>query len=1212
MPFGPPSEEEHHHLEVKVVDAIGRPVVKAFVSVLEYSPKTKRLMDVFHDFTDDAGQCCTREPASGGHSQQYILTISKYGFKSAVSLRNWFSPANSEVQLGRRLDASERNGIAITEGSREKVLTGEAGRTIEAIPIAGMRSFDSLALLAAGVAPAPETLDAVGPNFAPGIGTSGSFAVNGVRPRENNFTLDDGDDNDELVGIRRQGFVVPASIAVEAIQDFQIVSSLPDARYARSAAGQVNVVTKASLGGFHGTAYGFFTDQALSARNYFDGSTLSLPAEYPVTTERGSPVLLDGGPLEVSNPSSSIAPFSRLQTGATVGFNLHENFIFLAGERDVQKGREDAHFSVPTVDQRGMFDSGSTGLIVNGVPSFPDTPVGDAIFSLYPFPNDPKGPYGPNTYSSQLPAEGNGLQTSMRIDRQLAQSLRVGFRGNFTREKSVHSVTGGAISSAITPTIKNFGFTARLEIAGRTAHSFLLSLNGTRASLDPYPVGALTQDANLLLNATRPGAGSADVQYVSGSSQAGGQILESLGYGGITTTEPITGEVGQLEINGFSPVGLDPFSYPQKRVNSTTQISYSVASSKFSFGAEWRQRRVNTQVVQNSRPLIRFAGLGNSPSSNGLDLSTPTGTPDLTSLSGATLAAIGVPSAVAQTLLDLRPQSAAAPQGSVPTQALNLTEGSFYLLHARQLRPGFRITASLRLDLANASEVLDVKNRTFSALYNYSLLLADAQEAETTCGVRCQGLSSAVTRAFTPNSFALPGKTLSLGPRLKSQWVRLPGKIWSVKGGVGVYSSDLQFFAVNDSRQGFNTSVPLNLTNFPITSAQGTYLFNLANNRVRQLSPGLNVFPSTIGTLNGLTVNPFVFMTQDLYQLSGIGLQPTLPSVLLIDSTRRLRNPYSIQYSVGTELEKYGFNFVLSYVGTRGVKLVRLDTPNGGPNRGSVRLDGIAVSDSGIPAVQGQLLPPGLQGLLGGSFTLAPTVYESIANSLYNSVQFEVRRRYSHGFQFSSALTYSRAYDDASDVTEVIGAVPIPQDSQKPSEWGRSSFDVPLRFVSSFVWDVAPRERRPLLRGWQVSGVSVVQSGQPFTVNSTFDVNGDGNLTDRLNTSSGIVRGSGGVSVLQLTAEKSDGSLLAPNGQAGAVGRNTFRAPGMANLDLALSRTIELGETRQITVRGEAFNVLNTPQFGIPQRLLEAPAFGQEVRTLAPARLLQVALKFSF
>src|SRR5467141_727849 len=49
-------------------------------------------------------------------------------------------------------------------------------------------------------------------------------------------------------------------------------------------------------------------------------------------------------------------------------------------------------------------------------------------------------------------------------------------------------------------------------------------------------------------------------------------------------------------------------------------------------------------------------------------------------------------------------------------------------------------------------------------------------------------------------------------------------------------------------------------------------------------------------------------------------------------------------------------------------------------------------------------------------------------------------------------------------------------------------------------------------------------------------------------------------------------------GQNGTVGRNTFRAPRMANVDLALSKAIEIGEGRQILIRREAFNSLNKPQ----------------------------------
>jgi len=128
-------------------------------------------------------------------------------------------------------------------------------------------------------------------------------------------------------------------------------------------------------------------------------------------------------------------------------------------------------------------------------------------------------------------------------------------------------------------------------------------------------------------------------------------------------------------------------------------------------------------------------------------------------------------------------------------------------------------------------------------------------------------------------------------------------------------------------------------------------------------------------------------------------------------------------------------------------------------------------------------------------------------------------------------------------------------------------------------------------------------------VNSTFDVNEDGSLTDRLNTTSGIVRNTGSsVTVLQLAPGTSTPSLLASAGQNGIVGRNTFRAPGIVNVDLALSKAIEIGEGRQILIRCEAFNSLNKPQFGIPQRLLEAPSFWAGS---ANHRTCQIAATFS-
>jgi len=149
-----------------------------------------------------------------------------------------------------------------------------------------------------------------------------------------------------------------------------------------------------------------------------------------------------------------------------------------------------------------------------------------------------------------------------------------------------------------------------------------------------------------------------------------------------------------------------------------------------------------------------------------------------------------------------------------------------------------------------------------------------------------------------------------------------------------------------------------------------------------------------------------------------------------------------------------------------------------------------------------------------------------------------------------------------------------------------------------------------ILANMQVSGTGRLNTGQPFTVNSIFDVNLDGNLTDRLNSTNGLVRTGNGRQPLLLTVDP--GTLLAPAGTDGSVGRNTFRAGGTVELDLAAGKRIQLVHGQAIDLRLEVFNFINRANFGIPVRFLEAPAFGQATNTITPGLRAQISLKYSF
>jgi hypothetical protein len=78
------------------------------------------------------------------------------------------------------------------------------------------------------------------------------------------------------------------------------------------------------------------------------------------------------------------------------------------------------------------------------------------------------------------------------------------------------------------------------------------------------------------------------------------------------------------------------------------------------------------------------------------------------------------------------------------------------------------------------------------------------------------------------------------------------------------------------------------------------------------------------------------------------------------------------------------------------------------------------------------------------------------------------------------------------------------------------------------------------------------------------------------------------------------------------VGRNTFRKGKIANVNAALSRSWKLSSERSLTLRAEAVNLFNTPQFADPERNLASKAFARISNTLNDGRAFQFLLRFSF
>ena len=1129
-------------------------------------------------------------------------------------------------------------------------------RQVATLPLGGVRTFDDFAQLAAGVALPPQVKGVAGPGIGAGIGTAGQFSVNGQRARANNFTVDGSDNNDEDVGVRRQGFVSLVPQSIESIREFQIVTQLWDAELGRNTGSQVNAVSRSGTNQFHGSLYDFFNHSALNARNFFD-YTSDKSASYALTarakakfsgraTDDIVPVTIDGKAVTQLNPSADKDPFQRNQIGAALGFPLKRDKTFFFGSFEHQqiKARQETHFSVPTVAERGYLGSGASGLVTsdffnrtNSDSPFPTYAAGDNVFALMPFPNNPIGPYGENTFTRVLPADAKGTIFSLKFDHSFTlfgPEVRHTLTGryNFTDDRKQVPAVGGAIFSGLEPKVRtqNVSLFLNSQLTSNVSNQLRLSYGRTRLRFDAIrdslqiPSQFVANDPlllnrNVLFNFSSPGSKTAN--YLSTTDQADQQL----------------GPVGQLLIAPYSAVGLDPYLFPQARTNNTYQYADTMTLFRgrhnYKFGIDLRRTQLNSFLNRNFRPQVVFSGTFDQFNV------TKCGQPQCY-FTGTDLASLGIPSGIFQSLSLGNPDS---------TIGLRFWQYNGFFNDTWRVRRGLTIDYGLRYEFNSVpSEVNSRIEKTFSSGL---VPAADPNLRIVLPNTRTQLDNAALIAGFKATSSALDAiiagrQTIfdpdrnNFGPHLGFAWdpwagSRTQAGKTTIRGGFGMYYDVALGSVVSQSRNVFPTFIPLNLdaNAFAVGGAQfdnGSAIFNpnflifqVVNSSTntggaasRLVNPGTvntisTLQPGALQALLGLLLNPpaNAISTDSNIPLTGGGggLAFTLPD-------RKLRSPYALQYNLQVEHEIFtDFLVNLAYVGSRGIKLTRFRTPNGGQSGQTVPLD-IFRSVSGIPTALA-LAPVTRTNTDLGAYT----IFDSSAASTYHSMQLSVTKRFNKGSQLTWAYTWSHAIDDVSDVFDVAGAFNLPQDDRNlRAERGNANFDVRHRFVLSSLSNVPFISRFNnekgftgfVLGGWQMASISTYQTGQPFTLNTSFDTNLDGNLTDRLRTTSGIVLTERGPQSLALTVPAA--TLLAASRTNGTVGRNTFRARGIAKTDFSLIKNFRVRESNSLILRVEAFNLWNRTHFGIPVRILESPSFGNSVDTSVNPRQVQFALKYVF
>ncbi|HJR05875.1 MAG TPA: carboxypeptidase-like regulatory domain-containing protein [Pyrinomonadaceae bacterium] len=1165
-----------------------------------------------------------------------------------------------ETDIRARINASDaRQGGAFTEEEVSTLPLGSSTFT---------RTFDELTLLLPGVAPPPQTLGSVaGPGVGAGVGSAGQFSVNGLRSRANNFTVDGSDNNDEDIGVRRQGFVALIPQPIESVKEYQAITLLAPAQFGRNIGAQVNAVSKSGGSEHHGTLYGFLNSSQLNARNAFD--TANGNARTPLFAGNNQPVLLGvigrtgtvvspASPVTVLNQSGGEDSFTFGQGGFVLGGPIvpRRAFYFVSAEGYVINATSEESFAVPTVEQRGAFGTGATGIfrdpfgrraangsLLDPTLGFPTTSGGDAIFSLFPFPNNPQGVYGANTFTQVLPADGEGKILSGKFDanfKALGRQHSLTNRYNFTDDERVIPSTGGALFSSLRPRVRtqnnSFFFNSELSGANSTRPLFnqlRLSYGRTRlnfaeerdqtferaASLVNEP---FLLNAPLLENFTLPEFPNVNGQFQIRANT--GPVFYFTTQG--RTVEDLLGVVGQVSIAGFSPIGIDVFNFPQRRVNNTYQVADELTmragGHSFVFGTDIRRSELNSELPRNSRPLITFGGaprLTFDFDSQNRRFTNFAFTGEF--IRPETLAAASAPSGFSQTL---------AVNGEAAI-GLRFYQLNFYAQDTWRVRPALSLSYGLRYEYNTPPREV---NRRIEDTFNDPAL-------DLIPGLR-QFIGDR-TSIFKPdrNNFA-PRIGIAYAPNLFGRERGLT----VIRAGYGLFYDQILGAVVSQSRNVYPSYLTVDLAAGFSNAGIFERLLGIPDPCPNRNCPlefrnpnltTLNFSPIVRnGTLNTLVPGvPFAQLVNAINQFgTGGGLVPAVNGFGFTIPEQELKTPLAHQYTVSVE-QQLGRNFVasVSYVGTSGRNLLRFTTPNLGRNAFVAPrfFSGGRVSPAGFPEIDtpaffGFVLPPGTRIASDGSgFTGGRPVsgigtvnrFETTASSRYDSLQLQMRGRFRHALQLNAAYTFSRTLDDVSDVFDLAGASALPQNSfDFAAERGRANFDAPHRFAYHAIYDLPDFKNengalRLLLGGLQIASKGSYRSGQPFTVNSIYDVNLDGNLTDRPDTTAGIIATGDRRQPLRLATDNPN-ALLAPIGQDGRVGRNTFRAGNVLELDMAVVKNLRFGESQNVTLRMDIFNFINRANYGVPVRFLEAPGFGRATNTVTPGRRIQFALKYSF
>jgi hypothetical protein len=482
---------------------------------------------------------------------------------------------------------------------------------------------------------------------------------------------------------------------------------------------------------------------------------------------------------------------------------------------------------------------------------------------------------------------------------------------------------------------------------------------------------------------------------------------------------------------------------------------------------------------------------------------------------------------------------------------------------------------------------------------------------------------------FTPLNGALPGSQLLInpqppykvdkngwGPRLGVEW-RLTNRTMLHAG--GAISTLLTNLWQDNALTG---STPFVV--YPrLTAAPGQFVSFGATITPEQLpvvytTSGSPVFAS--GDSKTVPANTLMDVLRYERDLAALSPDHKITALTVYGISPSYHDGYIGTWTAGVEQKLGGATVDATYVGTAGIKLPVMDSPNGYAGADPAFAPYTQFDSSGHVA--------GGYGQMGMLTNRSHSTYHALQVSAQNNLT-------AFGLGFQASYTFSKSLDDTSSViggfNASSGAVvqTLPQNPFDPgADKGPSNFDIRSALSFSLFQDLhADRLTllrplgRTLTRGWQLLGIGTYLSGLPFTIYSGVQQTGVGSggadRPDQIGTPQLSTSRATREDYFGLGADNAS-FFYVPHGRFGTLGRNTFRGPSLRNLDLAVIKDTPIGkraaggELASLQFRAEFFNIFNIVNFGLPSNTVLGPGFGEISRTAGTSRQIQFSLKLIY